>query len=141
MTEPKRMAVRRRRGESGQTMAEFALTLILFMLIVLGIVDLSRAIYARNVVASAAREGARYATTHPPTTQEAKDAIKARAKELVVGLNRDELLVEVSQPDSKHVQVDVSYTFYPISAFIAQAVDGGTGTGLTLRGRSLMRTD
>jgi Flp pilus assembly protein TadG len=31
------------------------------LLFILGIMDLSRAVYARNVLANAAREGARYA--------------------------------------------------------------------------------
>lgn len=123
----------------GQTMVEFALVLIIFMLVVLGIVDLSRAVYASNLCASAAREGARYASTHP--TIDEQDDVIAHAKALIVGLDRDAVNVVVSYPDSRHVQVDVTYQFHPVTILIARYVDGGTGVGLPLHSRSIMRRE
>src|SRR5262249_32157684 len=46
-------------GERGQAMVEFALILIPFFLLVLGILDWGRGIYAANVLSNAAREAAR----------------------------------------------------------------------------------
>ena len=127
--------------EFGQSLAEFAIILLVLMLIVLGIVDLSRAVYAQSVVASAAREGARYGVISPDDT----DGIKAAARNLVVGVSQDPSLfdVQVTYPysDSDHLQVAVSYRFQPVSLLIASYIDGGSGAGLTLRARSIMRVE
>ncbi len=127
------------RDESGQSLAEFALVLVIFMLIVLGIVDLSRAVFAHNTIANAAREGARYAATHPLEQDEGE--VEARARALVTGLDESMLTVEVSRPDERHVQVDVTYRFQPVTLLIARSVDDGSGLGLLLRSRSRMRRE
>jgi hypothetical protein len=57
--------VKRRHGAgSGQALSEFALVFPLFLLLVLLIVDVARAIYVYAVISDAAREGARYAIVH-----------------------------------------------------------------------------
>jgi len=43
---------------------EFALVVPIFMVILIGMVDLGRAIWANNSVANAARESARFASVH-----------------------------------------------------------------------------
>lgn len=47
-----------------QALVEFALTLPLLLLIVIGVVDAARAVWEGNTLAHAAREGARYAIVH-----------------------------------------------------------------------------
>lgn len=132
----------RKRQEGGQTIVEFALVLVTVMMFILGIVDLSRAVYARNMVGSAAREGARYAITHPIETEADRAKVAEQALALVVGLERDLVEVTVSEHASgKHVQVDVTYRFHPIAMLIGQYVDGGSGSGLLLHGRSIMRRE
>jgi len=130
-------AERPRTQGGGQATVEFALVLVVFIVIIMGIVDLARAVHARNLVVSAAREGARYGTLHPGDTT----GIEAAAKALVYGMSAGDIVVTTTRPDAAHVQVEVSYTFHPISSLIAQYVDGGSGAGITLRGRSLMRTE
>jgi Flp pilus assembly protein TadG len=59
--------VRRIRGRDrshGQSLVEFALVLIPFLLILMGIVDLGRGIYTYNGVAQATRELARATSVH-----------------------------------------------------------------------------
>ena len=59
--------LRRRSGtrrDRGQSLVEFALVLIPFLLILMGILDLGRGIYASNGVAQAARELARVTSVH-----------------------------------------------------------------------------
>lgn len=48
----------------GQGLAEFALVLPIFLAMLLGMVDIGRAIWANNSVGNAAREAARYAAVH-----------------------------------------------------------------------------
>jgi hypothetical protein len=58
---------RRREAHRGQTLVEFALVLPLLVLILVGIFDFGRAIYAYNTVSNAAREGARLAIVDQTT--------------------------------------------------------------------------
>jgi hypothetical protein len=51
------------RRERGQTLVEFALALPLFVLIIFGVLDVGRFVYANSVLSQAAREGARLAAT------------------------------------------------------------------------------
>ena len=65
----------------------------LFFLMVFGIIDLGRVIWANDVAANAAREGARYASVHAGnaelTLPATKDQIRAQAGQYVIagGLN------------------------------------------------------
>lgn len=59
-----RQLLRRGRGQQGAAAVEFALCLIPLLLIVAGIVDFGESWYMQSVLASASREGARYATRY-----------------------------------------------------------------------------
>ncbi len=65
-----RQLLRRGRGQEGVAAVEFALCLIPLLLIVGGIIDFGESWYMQSVLASASREGARYATRYQtnPTT-------------------------------------------------------------------------
>jgi hypothetical protein len=52
------------RGESGQSMIEFALVLPVVLLVITGVFDVARAVWEENTLAYAAREGTRYAIVH-----------------------------------------------------------------------------
>lgn len=52
-------------SERGQAMVEFALTVVIFIGLLLGVLDFGRAIFMSNGVAQAAREIARVASVHP----------------------------------------------------------------------------
>jgi len=58
----------RRHGTSsrprGQSLAEFAIVLPIFLLVVFGMIDIGRVIWATDNITNAAREGARYASIH-----------------------------------------------------------------------------
>ncbi len=122
----------RRRGEAGQSLAEFALTLLVLALVVLGLMDFSRAMLAHSTVANAAREGARYASIHPDDTANIRQAALA----LTVGL--DNVSVDVQRPKPEVVEVVVTHTFHPVSLLIGTFFDGGSGAGFTMRARSRM---
>ena len=48
----------------GQSLVEFALVLPIFLAILIGMVDIGRAVWANNAVANAAREATRWAVVH-----------------------------------------------------------------------------
>jgi Flp pilus assembly protein TadG len=58
------MRHRIRNRSLGQGLAEFALVLPIFLTMLIGMVDLGRAVWANNTVANAAREAARFASVH-----------------------------------------------------------------------------
>lgn len=51
--------------DSGQDLVEYAFTFPIFMLIVLGIIDIGWGVYSYSALQNATREGARYAIVHP----------------------------------------------------------------------------
>jgi Flp pilus assembly protein TadG len=52
------------RSERGGVAVEFAILLPVFLLLVFGIIDFAHALYMQQVITSASREGARYATKY-----------------------------------------------------------------------------
>ncbi|HSO93938.1 MAG TPA: TadE/TadG family type IV pilus assembly protein, partial [Candidatus Dormibacteraeota bacterium] len=69
----------RRRG--GQSMVEFAILAPIFFLLLLGTIDLGRAVYTYNAISEAAREGARAAIPYDtplPTTNAVVAAVQSK---------------------------------------------------------------
>jgi Flp pilus assembly protein TadG len=58
----------RARNDGGQTIAEFAIGIVVFLMILLGIADFGRAVYQLSAVSQAAREIARTTSVHPGVT-------------------------------------------------------------------------
>jgi hypothetical protein len=56
---------RRRRSESGQSLVEFAASLVALMLVLSGILDIGRAFFAFVAIENGAGEGAIFAAYHP----------------------------------------------------------------------------
>lgn len=120
-----------------QAMVEFALVIPLLVLLLMGIVDLGHGVYAYNVVASAAREGARFGILAPTNTS----GIQTQAKANTVALDQSQISVQVQCSDNgtsfdstcnlnrTFIRVTVTYTFQPITLFFAN---------LPLTGRSMM---
>jgi Flp pilus assembly protein TadG len=59
------MSAFRRRASRGQALVEFSLTVMIFLVLLMGIFDFGRAIFMYNGVAQAAREIARVTSVHP----------------------------------------------------------------------------
>ncbi|HET7604202.1 MAG TPA: TadE/TadG family type IV pilus assembly protein [Gemmatimonadales bacterium] len=56
----RRLFRRHRDADRGQALVEFGLVLPLLLLLIFGLVDLGRAVYAQNALSEAARDGARW---------------------------------------------------------------------------------
>jgi Flp pilus assembly protein TadG len=90
------------RSGRGQGLVEFALILPIFLLILVGIFDAGRLVFAYNAVNSAAREGGREATVNQTVAD-----IQARALQHAVALNLAPSAVVVdfrlaTDPDNDH---------------------------------------
>ena len=85
---------RRRGSRRGQTLVEFALILPIFLLLLVGIFDFGRAIYAYSTVNNAAREGGRLAITDQTLAD-----IQAHAAQHASSLQVADALVSVDYRD------------------------------------------
>jgi hypothetical protein len=76
-------------GPPGQATVEFALVILVVMMLILAIIDFSRLFFAYATMANAVREGARYGVVHAPgndVDQTKLDVIEhARAMMVLVG--------------------------------------------------------
>jgi len=75
----------RRTRSRGQGLVEFALVLPVFMVILIGMVDLGRAIWANNSVANAAREAARFASVHGGSCEDLSGSVCSSTNYCPVG--------------------------------------------------------
>ena len=67
--------------QRGATAVEFALVMLLFLMMILGMVDFSRMLFAWNSATEATRAGARYAVVCDDTTKLA--AVRTRMQQMV----------------------------------------------------------
>jgi Flp pilus assembly protein TadG len=98
--------------QRGQALVEFALGALLLFLIVFGVVDFGRVIYAYSAVSNAAREGARYGAVHPSDL----GGIQAIAQDKAVGVS---IAVTPIVVDADKVTVSVSSSFTPITPLLS----------------------
>ena len=84
----------RRSNERGQSLVETALVLPILLLILMGIFDFGRAVFAFNAVSNAAREAARVAIVNQNTT-----GVVDEGKRAAIGLPPDAVDVTFTLPD------------------------------------------
>jgi hypothetical protein len=80
---------RRRESQAGQGLVEFSFAVSIFLMLLMGIVDLGRAVYTYTGVSEAAREIARATSVHPGSTLGASPETQAAVstqQRLVPGL-------------------------------------------------------
>ena len=99
----------------GQSMVEFALILPILVLMLIGIFDAGRAIYAYNTVSNSARAGARVAIVDQNTAR-IKDAAKKKAAGL--GLTDSDVTATVCTTLACPVSVTVVYDFTPVTPIV-----------------------
>lgn len=112
------MNTTRRSKERGQELLEFALIFPVLFTLLLGVLDMGRAVYYNSVLYNAAREGARYAIIYPDDTA----GIEAAVHRLAVGLDPSVLTITTTvttMPNEDRVQVALSYSFTPVTPLVA----------------------
>ena len=113
----KRVRFQLRRNERGAAAVEFALVVPLLLLLLWGIVDIGRAFYTLNNLASAVREGARSAAVMAtdPTVAANKTLIKATVTTAFTpigpALKPESVFVTLA---NRQVTVQASYPFSPL---------------------------
>ncbi len=98
----------------GQALVEFSLVLIPFLIIMMGVVDLGRAIYMMNGTAEAAREIARVTIVHPYSS--CCDLGSSAQSQGVIGTQRGLIPNLQITPGTDIVCVDITDTVIPDNA-------------------------
>jgi hypothetical protein len=135
----------------GQALVEFALAIPIFLLLMIALFDLGRAVFAYNTLTNAAREGARLAIVNQdiPTIVE-----RAKQQTAIVELNDPSVTVEFDQkaadgsPDSSRpcnliavgclAVVSFEATYQPITPMIGNIV---FGSGVTFTAKSVLTVE
>jgi Flp pilus assembly protein TadG len=132
-----------RRGKAGQTLVEFCVCALVFFVLVFGVVDLARGVFAYNTLAHCAREGVRYAIVHGtnstvsvgPTANDTTLASVVRG--FAGGLQTNNLTVLSSWPNGNGtgavVNVTVRYSFQPVTLFFQTLSLSNSSAAIILR--------
>jgi Flp pilus assembly protein TadG len=117
---------------AGQAMAEFAVVAAAFLLLLLGIMEMALAVNAYNDVSTAAREAARYAVVHSPTSNNNPSTtppysdIQQQAVNYAPFLSTSDVTVsfpaDAQIPAQKDALVQITHT-YPLNIPFMSAVN------------------
>jgi Flp pilus assembly protein TadG len=111
---------RRKRAQAGQSLTELSIALVLFLVMVFGVIDAARLIYAYNAVSVSAREGVRWAAVRGGASgrpvSEADVQAFVQSKTVGVPATVDVSWLPDNQPGSA-VVVTVTDRFAPIAPF------------------------
>lgn len=118
----KNIATRIQSSESGQGTLEFACAAIILLAITFGIIDFSRAVYAKSTIQAASQEAARAFIVD----NDATEAAKAR----IFGLDANKAIVTVNS-GTETVEVTITYQFTFITP-LAGSLFGGDSSTLEL---------
>lgn len=129
---------RQRNGEAGTALVEFAITMVAILILLFGIVDVGRALYAYDWVSGAARVGTRFAMVRgatctgglPGGCPALKSDVTTYIDNTAIGLNQSDITVNarcivgetsfalLPCAPGTSVYVQVQYNFSFITPFI-----------------------
>ncbi|MGE5619368.1 MAG: TadE/TadG family type IV pilus assembly protein [Sphingomonadaceae bacterium] len=108
----------------GQSLLEFALTLPVFLWLLVGLLDLGRGVASYTVLANSAREGARAAII--PFTSDATIEVAVNSQGALLGtIPAGDISVSPpvgSRSPGTQITVEVRWTFRPFTPFVSNAV-------------------
>ena len=143
----------RSRGIRGQALVEFALVIPIFLLVMIALFDLGRAVFAYNTLTNAAREGARMAIVNQ---DEPTIVSRAKSQTAIVELDDSIVRVEFRQvnadgtPDMSDegtcasaavgclAIVSFKATYHPITPIISNIL---FGSGVTFSAKSVLSVE
>lgn len=130
-----------RDGEKGQSLAEFAMVVPIFLILVFAIVDFGMGFHAWITVTNAAREGARIGAVGAD-----ESTIEDRVLDTVGSLDEDDLqitIVNAGGSPGESVSVDVAYDYElitPLSNLLG-FFGGGIGSPINFSSEAEMRIE
>jgi Flp pilus assembly protein TadG len=113
------------RDDRGQSLVEFALASVLFLMTLFGTIEFGRAIWQYNMMSDLAQEGARWAAVHgvnslaPASTADVQNYLNTRGLGFTFTVTTTPTPSTIGQGSTITVQVSSSFT--PITGLIPQA--------------------
>lgn len=139
----KLIRIRRKNGEKGQALAEFALLIPIFLILLFAIVDFGMGFHSWITVTNSAREGARLGAVSA-TTEKIEERVRLTANLPKQDINMNVTVTNAQgQPgDSVVVQVDYDYDLITPLAGLVKLVSGNIlGSTLTFSSTAEMRLE
>jgi Flp pilus assembly protein TadG len=116
--------MKRKNPQYGQSLLEFAITIPLLLLLLMGIFDLGRVTFYYAALTNSAREGARFGIINPDDSIGIRQVVRNYA----FGIDTDDLFVTVSHNTELNlITVATSYNFVPATPLIAPFLGGSSG--------------
>jgi Flp pilus assembly protein TadG len=127
----------RLRADSGQSLVEFAITAIVFLLLVFSILDFSYLYFAKVTLQSAVRQGGRYAITGQAMTSKTRyDSILQTVKDSSLGFATNSNATisiysalggsQTAGGPGDTITIAVTYNYYFITPMLAVLFTNGT---------------
>lgn len=125
------------RNEKGQSLVEFAFSIVILLLLVSGTVDLGRALYTYMGLRDAAQEGALYASINPTQQDEIESRVR-HSSNLLQSISADEsantnvqITVLGDACTNNAIKVRVAYANFPITMPFLGTLIGNQSIGLS----------
>jgi Flp pilus assembly protein TadG len=120
----------KQRSEHGQSLVEFALILPIFILVLAGLFDLGRAVFAYNTISNASRESVRVAIVNQTATDVQNEALKQGVS---LGLSAADVTITYGDPSGTgtctspyglgcRASVTVQYSYTAATPVISQII-------------------
>jgi Flp pilus assembly protein TadG len=118
--------IQKKKEESGQSLVEMAVALVILLLLVGGVVDIGRAYFTYMAMRDSVQEGALYGSINPTLTQEIKNHVLDSSEMIPDILGNDDITVEVigAPCTGNGIRVTVRYDNFPLTMPFIGAVIG-----------------
>lgn len=118
------MKIRKRNGERGQAMIESALTIVMFLTLLIGVLDFGQVLYFQQSLVERARAAARYGAIRPTQTTQIQNvavynspAPTGGAKPMVPGLTTAMVNVQAADLTNPAGRITVTISNYPMNFY------------------------
>lgn len=111
--------------QKGQSLVELAIMLPILLIILLGIVDFGRVFYAYVTITNASREGARYGSLYPLSTDEIRSRVQQETAGTMTISNDDITVTSDAETITVAVQVNFQTLFFGNLPYIRDWLSGG----------------
>ncbi len=142
---------RKRVNQKGSAAVEFALVLPILIVLILGVIEFSLALYDKAVITNASREGARAGIVFgdPPLTDgEISTIVGSYCQNRLITFGSVTPVTTTvvregsgATGDDLTVQVQYQYQFLAMPGFVAKFFGGGMPLGITLDAHTIMRME
>ena len=139
----KLIRIRRKNGEKGQALAEFALLIPIFLILLFAIVDFGMGFHSWITITNSAREGARLGAV-AATEQQIIDRVYGTATLIDEDTNMDVLVTNAQGLPGESVVVQVDYDYdliTPLASLVAFISGDIIGPTLTFSSTAEMRLE